>query len=74
MVKGATKADQVVDFEDDIENDKELKQLSLYKKIVVANSPKGKGKTLALEEAKLSAMPQVLGDMVNQIKPSYERR
>jgi hypothetical protein len=37
----------------------------LYKKIVVANSPKGKGKALALEEAKLSAMPSVLGDMVN---------
>jgi hypothetical protein len=66
QMKGAqSKADVMVDYEDDIENDKELKQLSLYKKIVVANSPKGKGKTLALEEAKLSNMPPVLGDMVN---------
>jgi hypothetical protein len=66
QMKGAqSKADVMVDYEDDIENDKELKQLSLYKKIVVANSPKQKGKALALEEAKLSNMPPVLGDMVN---------
>jgi hypothetical protein len=63
-----------VEAEDEIENDKELKELSLYKKIVVMNSPKKKGKTLALEEAKLSSMPPVLNDMVNQMKPAYEKR
>ena len=65
-LKGAqSKADVMVDYEDEIENDKELKQLSLYNKIVVANSPRGKGKALALEEAKLSKMPEALGAMVN---------
>lgn len=50
---------------DEIENDKELKELSLYKKLVVANSPKSKGKHLALEEAKLTNMPPVFNSMVN---------
>jgi hypothetical protein len=48
-------------MEDEIENDKELKELSLYKKLVVANSPKGKGKQLALEESKLTSLPPVFG-------------
>jgi hypothetical protein len=61
-------------MEDEIENDKELKELSLYKKLVIANSPKGKGKQLALEESKLTSLPPVFGQMVSQMKPAYERR
>ena len=74
MGKGEMMAVMDVEAENEIENDKELKELSLYKKIVVMNSPNKKGKTLALEEAKLSSMPPVLNDMVNQMKPAYEKR
>ncbi len=61
-------------FEDDFENDQELKQLSLYKKLVVKGSPKNKGKAKAIEEAKLTNLPPVFNQMVTQMKPAYERR
>ena len=62
------------DIEDDIENDKELQELSLYQKLAVQGSPTNKSKGRVLKEAKISSMPPILNNMVNQMKPAYEKR
>lgn len=54
--------------------DKELKQLSLYQKLVVQGSPTNKAAKKALEESKVSTIPEGLQGMVKEMKPTYERK